>query len=276
MITVNTTSVFPPGYDLTDAVDRLCRAGFPYIDVAFDYCLTDGHPFLSDDWLGWAKALRKHADEKGAVIYQCHGIGRPEDIYDGKYGLAYRAVDAAAILGVKWLVMHPQELSGMQDEKYDALYVEKNVKWFSPFVEYAEKAGVGVAIENLPWPNCNRIGPLNAIVDGLRSSHVGVCWDTGHANLNGLGPGEMKRLGDRLVTLHIHDNHGNGADEHLIPYYGSYDWEAFIKTLGEMDYKGEFVLEAHHQMLDAFGNEAAQASLLSEMAEVSERIKKLL
>ncbi len=272
---VNTTCVFKPGFDIFEAIDRLCEAGYRLLDLALDYCVVPGHPFISDHWLEWAKEVKAYADGKGVAFYQCHGVGVPSEFYNNPNDLAYRAIDVAQVLGIRWIVMHPQEIKEKTEEIYDDLYVAENVKWFTPFVRRAQEAGVGVAIENLPWANCNRAKPLAQIVDGLNAPNVGICWDTGHANINNTPPSEIKVLGHRLVTLHIHDNHGYPYDEHGIPYYGTYDWSGFIHTLREMNYQGEFVLEAHHQMLEAADDRALQNQLLAEMIEVSNKIMQL-
>ena len=82
----------------------------------------------------------------------------------------------------------------------------------------------------------------------------------------------MKVLGHRLVTLHIHDNTGT-YDDHQIPYYGygTYDWVGFMQTLKEMDYKGDFVLEAHHQMRETT-DEALWDRYLGEMMDASRKM----
>ena len=142
-----------------------------------------------------------------------------------------------------------------------------------PTAAPSDDEGDGVAIENLPWKNCHTAKNIRAIVDRLDSPFAGGCWDTGHAHCNRFPPSEMKDLGDKLVTLHIQDS--VGMDDHLIPYYGHYDWESFIHTLREMNYKGEFVLEAHHQMLEVADDPEKQNKLLAEMLEVSNRIMQL-
>ena len=53
------------------------------------------------------------------------------------------------------------------------------------------------------------------------------------------------------ISLHIHDNNGHYRDDHLIPGDGSIDWKEFLEVLHAIAYKGEFVLEAHHQSLEA-------------------------
>jgi sugar phosphate isomerase/epimerase len=44
-------------------------------------------------------------------------------------------------------------------------------------------------------------------------------------------------LGDRLLTLHVHDNDGIN-DNHNSPYIGVCNWERFILGLRKMGYKG--------------------------------------
>ncbi|MBR5279707.1 MAG: sugar phosphate isomerase/epimerase [Clostridia bacterium] len=268
---VNTTSVYMPGTDICWVIDQLKDAGFDCLDLALDYCCTPGHPFLSDNYMDWARTVKAYADSKGVSFYQCHGVGDPQHFYNKPDDVAYRSIDVAQALDIQWIAMHPKEIQGKTDEQYDDLFVSENVKWFTPFVKKAESVGVGVAIENLPWPNANRVKPLGAIVDGLQSRFVGVCWDTGHANINGTKPEEIEVLGNRLVTVHLHDNHGV-HDEHSIPMDGTYDWFGLMDTLKKMGYKGEFVLEAHHQMLEAKDDVEMQRKLLARMIEVGHQL----
>ena len=56
--------------------------------------------------------------------------------------------------------------------------------------------------------------------------HVGVCYDFGHANLTGSAfhRRNLNLIGKRLKAVHVQDNHGEW-DEHLMPFFGSIDWE---------------------------------------------------
>ncbi len=274
MKTVNTTSVFLPDTDMFYIIDRLSAAGFEYLDLAFDYCMGKNHPFMGSEWQKWIENVAAYAKIAGTKFYQCHGIGTPSEFYGNPDDIAYRVIYAAKILEIKWIVMHPQSIAGKTDPEYDDYFAEENAKWFNLYLKRAKDSGIGVAFENLPSPNASRAEALLKILDAVNTENTGICWDTGHANINGLPPSEMKKLGNRLVTLHIHDN--NGRDEHLIPFYGTYNWEEFMHTLREINYKGEFVLEAHHQMLDAANNEEKQAELLKEMADISEKIKSFI
>ena len=43
--------------------------------------------------------------------------------------------------------------------------------------------------------------------------------------------------------LHVHDNK-YGIDMHLLPYFGSADWDGFSNALKEIGFNGSFSLEA--------------------------------
>ncbi len=46
----------------------------------------------------------------------------------------------------------------------------------------------------------------------------------------------------RIVTTHLHDNHGE-KDEHLLPGEGTIDWDAAVKTLRAIPEELPLVLE---------------------------------
>lgn len=269
---VNTTAVYRKEIDIFWIIHRLSELGFKYLDLSLDYYCTPGHPFTSNGCRDWAKSIRACADANGVQFVQCHGVSTPKNLYESKEDVAWHAIDVAQILGANWIVMHPQDFPGKQVPEFDGYFSEMNAMYLKPFAERCGEQGVGVAVENMPWLNGNRGKPLADIVDIVGLPNMGVCWDTGHAHINAVPPSELKIVGSRLVTLHVQDNHGWPHDEHLIPYHGTYDWESFIRILREIDYKGDFVLEAHHETQDAAWNEDEVERLIKEMYRVSERI----
>ncbi|MDP6505490.1 MAG: TIM barrel protein, partial [Planctomycetota bacterium] len=87
---------------------------------------------------------------------------------------------------------------------------------------------------------------LRELVDGFQSSRVGVCWDTGHAHMQGLEQGgELRTLGERLKMLHIQDNNGK-TDQHLLPFMGTVDWKDIMDALYDINYAGDFTYEVHN------------------------------
>ena len=56
----------------------------------------------------------------------------------------------------------------------------------------------------------------------------------------------------------------------MIPGDGNIDWKLFARVLKDIGYKGEFVLEAHHQTLEAPDHE--REALFEKMIERSREI----
>ena len=52
----------------------------------------------------------------------------------------------------------------------------------------------------------------------------------------------MRIAGHHLITLHLHDNHGE-QDEHLLPGRGNIDWDGVVKALDDVAYPGVFMYE---------------------------------
>ena len=67
---VNTTSVFPECSDSFEVLERLARAGYEGIDLAFDYCVQNkDFPFMTDGYEDWAYRLRDRAEE---LVFRSH------------------------------------------------------------------------------------------------------------------------------------------------------------------------------------------------------------
>jgi sugar phosphate isomerase/epimerase len=106
----------------------------------------------------------------------------------------------------------------------------------------ASRLGLRLAIEN------HRRGLFASPADflGLVAEHdlagLGACWDTGHGWLAGLPPDLACRLGERLVTLHVHENDGR-RDQHRLPLSGQIAWAGFVGCLRRIGYEGPFMME---------------------------------
>lgn len=93
---------------------------------------------------------------------------------------------------------------------------------------------IPVALENLAlWEQDLVRGPeeLRRLLE--RHPHFGFCLDVGHAlvELGPKGPFRyLRALGDRLLHLHLHDNHGR-RDDHLPVGSGRVPWEGLAPFL---------------------------------------------
>jgi sugar phosphate isomerase/epimerase len=60
----------------------------------------------------------------------------------------------------------------------------------------------------------------------------------------------IQTLGDRIATVHVHDNHGM-KDEHLWPGGGTIDWQATAKALKALASPPTTVLEISSSLAEA-------------------------
>ena len=258
---VTTTSVFPVGYSSFCALERLKNIGFPCLDLAFDYCVSPQelnptpspylhteaeYPFEGNDWKLWAKQLRVHADELGMKYTQAHAP------YGGECHseLMFRSFEVCRILGIKQMVVHPvwRDLENriLQDETE---FMKINVEAMKPLLEVAEANDVVILCENLLWGASIYPKNISNLVEAISSPYFQWCWDIGHSHCMGISPQRLRTVTQIPKSLHIHDNHGIGQDEHLFPGDGTMDWKEILDILNVIGYEGDLVMEAHHQSI---------------------------
>ena len=86
---------------------------------------------------------------------------------------------------------------------------------------------------------------LGAIVKRLGSECFVACVDIGHLAITSETEPEnvIEKMGsDVLLTLHVHDN-DYIMDKHMLPYTGDINWQAVMKSLKKMGYKGDLTYE---------------------------------
>ena len=151
------------------------------------------------------------------------------------------AVDFAADLGGCILVTHDIAIPE-PDEDDGPVRREAFVNNLGEVAEYAAPRGVRIALENTPRGFTREPERLVGLMQDLGAPNVGVVIDTGHRNVIGDPAATLRIVGDYLITLHLHDNHGQ-RDEHLLPGRGNIAWGEVVRALGEIDYTGVFMYE---------------------------------
>lgn len=224
-------------------------AGFFFADYSPD--------FRSDDWEERARRDREALDACGMKVEQTHAPfnryrSYPEDSFFEYYR---RLFEASKIIGARYVVVHADEYRTA--DRYDPKEIEDfTYDYLAPYVEFAEKNGLVVAIENLFEDHCrwneidgksrftSRVEELKAIIERFGTPSVACCWDFGHARC-AFGDGmtdALKQVGKYVVCTHVHDNYHN-SDLHVMPFLGEVDWEANMKSLGEAGYRGKLSFE---------------------------------
>lgn len=190
----------------------------------------------------------------GIEIFQIHGPWRypPQDGEEADrqewFGKMCRAIHGAALLGAKYFVVHPLMPFGIwkDQEPHQEELIRINVDFFRRLCDVAEKEGVVICLENMPFTYFPISTPedILALVKEINHPAMRVCLDTGHCVVKGVELGDAVRLFGKeyLRVLHVHDNDGRN-DQHRFPFYGKGDWDGFAAALKEIGYEGTLSLE---------------------------------
>ena len=218
-------------------IEAAAQSGFSAIELFcarehFDYqSLSDGRALGA--WLD-ANSLALHAVHAPTHRDQAPSreSGSPISISDPErvrrleaVDEIKRALDLAECVPFPILVLHVAT-SRDPDEprRWDAAF--NSIEHLALF---AKQRGVTIALENtpgeLPTP-----ANLRRFLDQTRLTDVRFCLDVGHAHMGGGIGVALESMRDRIVTAHIHDNHGE-KDEHLLPFDGTIDWPATLAAL---------------------------------------------
>lgn len=157
-------------------------------------------------------------------------------------GKVARAADIAKELGAGVMTVHPAlELKDMEHMRQER--IELSGRSIAQVSDYCADLGIRVAVEILPR-SCigNSFDELAAILDAADRADAGFCLDTNHSFPASALTDVVRRMGPRLVTLHVSD-HDDVDERHWLPGKGLIDWPAFIRALGEVGYDGPFVYE---------------------------------
>lgn len=89
---------------------------------------------------------------------------------------------------------------------------------------------------------------MREFIDYAGHPLLGVCWDTGHANIEGSQYREILALGDTLKAVHINDNRGE-RDEHILPFAGTASMDEVMQALADVHFDGYFTMECDSMLL---------------------------
>ena len=234
------------------SMETCARAGYRVLDINFCMAMNPESPLRGADWESYVRSIGRLARSLGIRFNQSHlpyyDVCKYRDTETAALmeELIRRSIIGSAMLGARWAVTHPFSLPGGDP----SACLQANLRYFEPHVALAKQQGVGIALENdfdFPPGNrsyCARAEELTGLCDAFGDpDHVGVCYDFGHGNLaGGSHRKNLNLIGKRLAAVHVQDNHGQ-ADEHLLPFFGSIDWEDAMAGLAESGYRGDLTFE---------------------------------
>lgn len=152
-----------------------------------------------------------------------------------------RALEVAERIPFQYLVQHIGHARQMADQrKLDAAFNS-----LEHLVIFAKQRGVTIALENTP----DELGAPESLQQFIKETHLNdlkLCFDVGHAHVDSNVSAAFEMMRDRVVTTHIHDNHGE-KDEHLLPYEGTIDWDAALALISGAPQPLPIVIELKEQ-----------------------------
>jgi sugar phosphate isomerase/epimerase len=173
-----------------------------------------------------------------------------------------RALDVAETVPFRYLIQH----LGSGRQQADPRNLDAAFNSLEHLMTFARHRGVTIAVENTP----NELGSPASLVQFVRETRLNdlkFCFDVGHAHIEGgVAPG-LELMRDRVVTSHIHDNHGE-KDEHLIPSEGTVDWNAVFAGLASAPHPVALVLE----LKEAASGAPALDSIRAAFGELEKRV----
>lgn len=155
-----------------------------------------------------------------------------------------RTMEAAAPFKPKAIVFHP----GYEKWKFDGdvgLWFESSLQTWRPLVGEATERGLTIAIENV-YEETPDI--LLMLFREIHSPRFRFCFDTGHHHVFSKTPlsSWMETLGEYLIEVHLHDNHGE-MDEHLPIGEGGFDFRELFSLFSRRGLTPIHTLEPHEE-----------------------------
>ena len=237
--------VFHNVFSLKETIDIFSNAGFEAIDFNLDLeeYYTDAHD------INFYKEIRSYAEDRGIVFSQTHAPFHSSFLDEAKtkqrFAEIAKSFTHASYLGADAVVVHPcRHIDYRENNQYEQM-LAYNYDFYKRLIPYAETAGVKIAIENIRNCITERPEGLIDLLNALDNDVFTVCFDVGHANYYAdEDPAQMiLKLGHYIGCTHIHDNDGV-KDLHILPYYGTVDWEKVMASLAKVGYKGNLSYEA--------------------------------
>ena len=171
-----------------------------------------------------------------------------------------RVLEAAEQVPFRTCVIH----LGLREDRWNTRALDDSLTAIEHLKAFAGPLGVQLLLENLQ----NEVATPDHLVEIVRVGHfsgIGFCLDTGHANLvaatpeSSHGPAKsslaqaFETFGDRLVELHLHDNHGT-RDEHLWPLAtpepGTIAWSEVAIAIAALKTPPTGILEIAHELAE--------------------------
>jgi len=253
-------------------LDQIAGAGFEQVEIYCDRAHFDyTNPTHVREIAGW------FADSR----LQVHSVHAPvsrdpqETSHHAVVSIAFverqrrqesmdeikRAIELAEKVPFRYLIVH----IGVPGEEHDLRKYDAALTSLEHLRLFAGQRGVEILVENIQ----NDLSSPGRLLEFFRHTHLQdlkVCFDVGHAQLDGNVAEALNLLQSRVAAVHLHDT-GGARDDHRAPFEGVVPWKEVIPTLRHLVPQATQVLEVR--------SEESAGPKAETMARVFDRLREV-
>ncbi|WP_297071629.1 sugar phosphate isomerase/epimerase [Thermococcus sp.] len=213
---------------LEDWLEGVSSAGFDFVEWISEwprYINRRSANVLAEEIRSFGLELSIHAPFSDLNIGSFN-----ERIRTASMEVLRETLEIAADIDAMTVTIHPGHCSPVS-RRYRERYTKIHRSSLRTLDAWHEEFGVKLGVENMPsFPILDAQTP-ERLSELLEGTDLGVTFDVGHLNTT---TAEFKRflelLGDRVIHIHLHDNHGE-SDEHLALGEGTVPWKRLFSML---------------------------------------------
>jgi sugar phosphate isomerase/epimerase len=229
-----------------DCLEMILGGGFSLVEI----CSSRSHLDYHDQSM--VREAARRMDRLGISAFSFHAPFADQiDITSTDHRLrnasvqeVIAAAEAAALLGARYMVIHPGPEHPEHPPGPDRISrLENCARSLNEIAGHCRRIGLVCALENkLPHLLFGNTADMLWLLGAMTETNIGVCLDTGHAYLAGELETAAAKLSRHLCMVHASDNRG-AYDDHLPPGTGNIDWSQVIERLREGMFGGTIMLE---------------------------------
>jgi len=227
-----------PMLDVVSEIEAFAALGFDFLDLALEP--PQAYAGTLD-----IELVRKALDRHGMGVIGHTAWYMPiasvfPDIRETALREMETSIRAFRELGVEKVSAHPHTNVPLVGDDYIR---DQNIAAFSRLVEFTERLGMKLMLENPPR-HYSRVAELKPTLDAVPG--LGFHLDIGHANLRtpyNRAEELVASFSDRLEHVHVSDNKGGDDDLHLPLGVGNINWHWAVAVLKNAGYDGTVTVE---------------------------------
>lgn len=245
-----------PIRSVPDEIERFHDLGFDYVEIGIEEPAATPQILMRQKDVILSSISAHHMFALGHTAYWVGFGSSHEKVRRGWVEEAEDMIRIASQLKIELLNFHFNSRYGSvgATEQSRNIFLENFTNSMRELTEFAGDQKVGLMLENVPPENGHPLESIeyfSKVMDAVPTLKFHL--DVAHAFIENRMKGVKEYVdafGDRLVHIHLHDNHGK-QDEHLPLGSGKLDVRKTVRYLKEADYDRTVTFEVFTSNLDA-------------------------